>query len=91
MLIPTYKKKFAKDVKRLKKRGRDLEKLKTIANELINGNVLDKKYLAHPLKGEYSDCYECHIEPDWLLIYSITTSGNGRESFVAEIIISATF
>ena len=62
MLIPIYKKKFANDVKRLKKRGRDLEKLKTIVNELINGNVLDKKYLTHPLKGEYSDCYECQYD-----------------------------
>ncbi|MEK6731771.1 MAG: type II toxin-antitoxin system YafQ family toxin [Pseudomonadota bacterium] len=71
MLIPVYKNKFAKDVKRLKKRGKDLIKLKHVADELINGNVLDKKYLNHLLKGEYTDCHECHLEPDWLLIYKI--------------------
>ena len=52
MLIPVYKNKFAKDVKRLKKRGKDLIKLKHAADELINGNVLDKKYLNHTLRGE---------------------------------------
>ena len=38
---------------------------------LINQHPLDKKYQDHSLKGEYADCRECHIEPDWLLIYLI--------------------
>jgi len=71
MLTPVYKNKFEKDIKRLQKRGKDLKKLKSVANELISGNPLGKKYLSHPLKGEYLDCSECHIEPDWLLIYKI--------------------
>jgi mRNA interferase YafQ len=38
-------------------------------DQLIQKKPLDPKFLDHPLKGEYSDCRECHIEPDWLLIY----------------------
>lgn len=68
---PIYKNKFEKDLKRVTKQGKNLEKIKTVINHLINQNPLDKKYLDHPLKGEYSDCRECHIEPDWLLIYLI--------------------
>ncbi|MCK4608161.1 MAG: type II toxin-antitoxin system YafQ family toxin [Gammaproteobacteria bacterium] len=61
MLTPIYKNKFEKDIKQLKKRGKDLAKLTTIR--------LEPKHRNHPLKGEYGDCIECHIEPDWLLIY----------------------
>lgn len=71
MLIPVYKNKFEKDIKRLKKRGKDLTKLTTVAQKLIAGKVLEEKHQEHPLKGEYTDCQECHIEPDWLLIYMI--------------------
>jgi len=74
MLHPIYKHKFQKDVARLQKRGKDLEKLKFVVNELINAGVLDRKYLDHSLKGEYTDCRECHIEPDWLLIYLVQGS-----------------
>jgi mRNA interferase YafQ len=71
MNTPIYKNKFNKDVKLLKKRGKDLEKLKFVVSELLSNKPLNKKYIDHPLKGEYSDCRECHIEPDWLLIYII--------------------
>lgn len=71
MLIPGYQKKFKKDIKKLKKQGKKIEKLKTIMHSLIHEQPLDKKYLNHPLEGEYKDCMECHIEPDWLLIYMI--------------------
>jgi mRNA interferase YafQ len=71
MLQPLYKKKFEKDVKLAQKRGLNLNKLKTVINDLIHEKPLNKKFLDHPLKGEYSDCRECHIEPDWLLIYFI--------------------
>ena len=74
MYTPIYKNKFDKDVKRLKKRGKDLTKLKFIVDELLLGKLLNKKYMDHPLKGEYEDCRECHIEPDWLLIYIIHNS-----------------
>jgi mRNA interferase YafQ len=71
MLIPVYKNRFEKDVKQLKKRGKDLSKLKIVIDELTQGNALNRKYFDHALKGQFVDCRECHIEPDWLLIYLI--------------------
>jgi len=72
MLIPGYKTSFKKDLKLMEKRGKNIQKLKTIMSDLINQKPLTKKHFDHPLKGEYTDCRECHIEPDWLLIYLIT-------------------
>jgi mRNA interferase YafQ len=46
--------------------------LSHIINELRSGRTLPPKNRNHKLKGEYTDCWECHIEPDWLLIYQIT-------------------
>lgn len=71
MLRPVHKKKFEKDIKKLIKRGYDLENLRSIMEDLINEKPLSKKFLDHPLKGDYVDCRECHIKPDWLLIYLI--------------------
>ena len=62
---------FKKDLKLAKKQGKDLDKLFKVIEELSNGNVLDPKYRDHELAGKYKDCRECHIEPDWLLIYEI--------------------
>ncbi len=61
--------KFKKDRKRSVKRGCDQAKLKNIIARLANQEVLNVKHRAHTLGGEYSDCWECHIEPDWLLIW----------------------
>ena len=55
----------------MKKRGKDLEKLKYIVNELANQRPLDEKYRDHELTGNYRNFRECHVEPDWLLIYRI--------------------
>ena len=71
MLAPAYKNKFHKDVERIKRRGKSLEKLKNIMNQLAQEKPLAPRHCDHPLKGEYADCRECHIEPDWLLIYLI--------------------
>lgn len=71
MLAPIYKKQFEKDLKRAIKRGKSSEKLKFVMIQLMQQKALAPKYRDHPLKGEYSDCRECHIEPDWLLIYLI--------------------
>ena len=62
---------FSKDLKIISKRGYDLEKIKYVINELANGNELDPKYKDHQLQGGYSGKRECHILPDWLLIYEI--------------------
>jgi mRNA interferase YafQ len=63
--------KFRKDLKLAKKRGLNIDLLTEIIKKLANGETLDKSYKDHPLKGEYIGCRECHITPDWLLIYMI--------------------
>ncbi len=65
---------FKRDVKRLKTRHKDLEKLKTIIQLLVAGEKLRPKNRDHKLKGTLKDCRECHIESDWLLIYRIEGS-----------------
>ena len=61
--------KFKKDYKLAKKRGLNLEQLEYVIDELQLGHKLDAKYLDHPLHGDYEGFNECHIQPDWLLIY----------------------
>lgn len=63
---------FQKDVKLVAKRGYKIDILKEVIKKLASGEVLDEKYIDHPLKGNYSGCRECHITPDWLLIYEIS-------------------
>ena len=63
--------KFQKDVKRAKKRGYDIDLLTDVIKKLANGETLDKKHRDHMLSGEFAGCHECHITPDWLLIYEI--------------------
>ncbi len=65
---------FKRDVKRTQKRGKDMGKLKDIIRVLINAEKLPTKNKDHQLKGLLKDCRECHIEPDWLLIYRISGS-----------------
>ena len=62
---------FTKDLKLIARRGYDLNKIKFVISELANGNKLDSKYEDHQLTGVYSGKRECHILPDWLLIYEI--------------------
>jgi len=63
---------FSKDVKRMQKRGKDLEKLKIIVRKLANDDPLDPRHRDHPLSGEWKHCRDCHVEPDWILIYTET-------------------
>lgn len=60
---------FKRDVKLIIKRNKDYQKLNAIVDDLKNKKVLPPKNKNHKLKGFYADCWECHIEPDWLLIY----------------------
>ena len=62
---------FRKDLKLAKKQGKDQEKLLSVVQTLANGEPLDAKYRDHALFGQYKGCRECHIEPDWLLVYEI--------------------
>ena len=62
---------FKRDLKLAQKRGLDLARLRAVVNMLANEQPLDLKYRDHSLSGNYSGFRECHIEPDWLLIYRI--------------------
>lgn len=71
-----YTIKFKKQYKKIKKQGKDLNKLYKIIEKLANGEKLESKYKSHNLiKNKiYKNCKECHIEPDWLLIYQINNN-----------------
>ena len=53
----------------MEKQGKDMEKLQKVISTLLDGKSLDKKYRDHPLGGSWKGHRECHVEPDWLLIY----------------------
>ena len=67
----TVSNQFKRDFKLLKKQGKNENKLREIITMLANGEPLPPQYRDHPLAGEYEGCRECHIQPDWLLIYEI--------------------
>ena len=66
-----YSGKFKQDVRRLKKRGNDLKKLRVVIEQLVNAEELAARYQDHPLQGNYAGARDCHISPDWVLIYAI--------------------
>ncbi len=66
--------KFEKEVGLLKKRGKDLEKLKEVIELLLEEVKLPKSLKDHPLKGEWKGYRDLHIEPDWLLVYKVDGS-----------------
>lgn len=61
---------FSRDVKRMRKRGRDLGKLQDVVRELAVGTPLPQKFRDHPLIGPWQPSRDCHVEPDWVLIYT---------------------
>ena len=67
---------FKKDYKLIKKRGYDLSKLHEVFKQLIEKGNVDAEYLPHKLVGNYSGCWECHIQDDWLLIWEIDKNIN---------------
>lgn len=71
MLKPHNTTAFKRDLKRLAKSGKDLEKLFSVMVLLANETPLDQKYYDHPLKGNWKGYRECHIEPNWLLVYLV--------------------
>ena len=60
---------FKQDLKRCKKRGLPLDELWTVVRKLLDGETLPEKYHAHLLHGDRKGQWECHIQPDWLLIW----------------------
>ncbi len=76
---------FEKDLKCAIKRGKDLDKLWKIVEQLLINKPLEKRHRPHPLSGNYATAWECHIEPDWLLIwnpevYQLVLSRTGTHS-----------
>jgi len=63
---------FQKDLKRIARRGYNTELLTAVIKKLANGEPLAQKHRDHALTGDYAGCRECHITPDWLLIYEIS-------------------
>jgi mRNA interferase YafQ len=72
MRSPSYSSQFQRDVKRLQKRGKDLEKLKKLIELLLAAQPLPAQYKDHPLKLNWAGYRDAHVEPDWMLIYSAT-------------------
>lgn len=64
--------KFQRDLKRVQRRGYDISLLTAVIKKLADGEPLPEKNKDHNLSGDYSGCRECHITPDWLLIYELS-------------------
>ena len=73
MLKPIYLHQFEKDLAKAIKRNKDIDKLKSIITIICEERVLPAKNRNHKLRGEYNGYWECHIQPDWLLIFDILT------------------
>jgi mRNA interferase YafQ len=87
MLEIEFTNKMKRDVKLMKKRGKDISKLTKTLNLLASREPMPKRYHDHQLSGDLKDFRECHIEPNWLLIYRIfenklilSASGTGTHS-----------
>jgi mRNA interferase YafQ len=63
---------FKRDIKRMEKRGKDFSELRRVIELLATGEPLEPRHRDHPLSGGYSGSRDCHIEPDWVLIYERT-------------------
>lgn len=72
MRKPNYTTQFERDLRLLQRRGKEIEKLKEVLTALIHEEPMAERYRDHPLKGNFKNRRECHIEPDWLLIYKLT-------------------
>ena len=66
-----YTKSFKKQLKKIIKQGKNIDKMLNVVGQLSEGKILDVRYRDHALIDNkyYKDCRECHIEPDWLLVY----------------------
>ena len=67
-----YTTQFKKDYKRIRKQNKDLSKIRAVIERLAAGQLLEPKYRDHQLSGNWKGHRDCHIEPDWLLIYRIS-------------------
>ena len=77
-----WRSQFKKDYRLMMKQGRDIAELDDAIDELAVPNPLPEQYQDHPLKEDYKGYRECHIEPDWLLIYGYETLDNGERQLL---------
>jgi mRNA interferase YafQ len=68
-LTPSPTIRFTRDVERMKRRGADMEKFKAVVEALCSRRRLPPELRDHPLSGEWRGCRDCHIAPDWIIIY----------------------
>jgi len=71
MLCPSYTRRFEKDLARMRRRGKDADKIKAVMHALVQEQPLHAPHRDHKLSGAFASRRECHIEPDWLLIYKV--------------------
>jgi mRNA interferase YafQ len=62
---------FERDLRRVTKQGKDIDKFESIVDLLQSGQPLPERCRVHPLRGEWQGHWDCHIEPDWLLLYKL--------------------
>ena len=67
-----YTTQFKKDYKRIKKQNRDISKLRAVIEKLVEGQSLESRFRDQQLYGNWEGHRNCHIEPDWILIYRVT-------------------
>lgn len=79
MRTPVYTGQFRRDTKRAQKRGKDMAKLRAVIELLLAVQPLPPKLKDHPLSGDWMSYRDCHVEPDWLLIYKV----DGEELILA--------
>ena len=66
-----YTTQFKKDYKRIKRQHKDIRKLLSVIEQLVSAQSLEKKYQEHTLIGKWKNHKDCHIEPDWILIFRL--------------------
>lgn len=77
MRTPVFTNKFQKELKKCKSRGLDMRDITDIMQKLINNEPLAQRNKNHPLSGgDFTGCFECHIRPDWLLVYMVDDEAN---------------
>lgn len=81
MLEIVQSSRFKRDIRKARKQGKSLTELQTVIKLIVQQKPLPKSYRDHNLSGDYASFRECHIRPDWLLIYKIT----GKELQLARV------
>jgi len=77
-----WRSQFKRDYKQMMKQGKDITALDNVIEELAVPHQLKENYQDHPLKGDYKGYRDCHIEPDWILIYGYETLDDGERQLL---------